>query len=150
MRRSCASLQVPPLRGFTALQTLELSYNSISSLQPLSTFQSTNMEELYVANNAIQQIEVCVSAVGAYARVGAFLSQHAISQLMAYFQFNCWDGFHNLLGICMQAVQHLTNLRLLELGSNKIRLITGLEPLQKLQELWLGQNRIPQISGLDQ
>ena len=31
----------------------------------------------------------------------------------------------------MQAVQHLTNLRLLELGSNKIRQINGLEPLQK-------------------
>ena len=50
----------------------------------------------------------------------------------------------------MQAVQHLTNLRLLELGSNKIRQINGLEPLQNLQELWLGQNRVTQISGLDQ
>ena len=50
----------------------------------------------------------------------------------------------------MQAVQHFTNLRLLELGSNKIRKIEGLEMLQNLQELWLGQNRITQMSGLDQ
>ena len=51
---------------------------------------------------------------------------------------------------CMQAVQHFTYLRLLELGSNEIRKIQGLETLQNLQELWLGQNRITQMSGLDQ
>ncbi len=54
----CACLQIPPLEGYTALQTLELSYNSISSLQPLISLQSMNLEELYVANNAVQQIEV--------------------------------------------------------------------------------------------
>ena len=50
----------------------------------------------------------------------------------------------------MQAVQHFTNLRLLELGSNRIRQIQGLDWLQRLQELWLGQNRITQMTGLDQ
>ncbi len=49
----------------------------------------------------------------------------------------------------MQAVQQFTNLRMLELGSNKIREMTGLEGLTNLQELWLGRNRIADISGLN-
>lgn len=44
----------------------------------------------------------------------------------------------------------MTNLRLLELGSNKLRQIQGLDMLHSLQELWLGQNRITHMSGLDQ
>ena len=51
-------LQVPPLEGYTALQILELSYNRISSLRPLNQLQSLKLEELYVANNAVQQIKV--------------------------------------------------------------------------------------------
>ena len=66
MYRSCTCLQIPLLGGYTALQTLELSYNSISSLQLLSILQSMNMEELFVANNAIQQIEVCFNTLGAF------------------------------------------------------------------------------------
>ena len=53
-----ACLQIPQLAGYTVLHTLEVSYNSISSLQPLTSLQSTNLRELYVANNAVQQIEV--------------------------------------------------------------------------------------------
>ena len=51
-------LQIPSLAGYAALQTLELSYNSISSLQPLTQLQNINLAELYVANNAVQLIEV--------------------------------------------------------------------------------------------
>ena len=51
-------LQVPPLEGYTALQILELSYNRISSLRPLNQLQSLKLDELYVANNTVQQIEV--------------------------------------------------------------------------------------------
>ena len=56
--------QIPPLEGYRALQTLELSYNSISSLQQLIHLQSTDLEELYVANNTVQQIEVWRHAEG--------------------------------------------------------------------------------------
>lgn len=40
-------------------------------------------------------------------------------------------------------------LHTLELGSNRIRSMTGVETLVNLQELWLGRNRIPEITGLD-
>ena len=49
-----------------------------------------------------------------------------------------------------QAIDHMTTLRLLELGSNKLRQIQCLDTLHKLEELWLGQNRITHMSGLDQ
>jgi len=42
----------------------------------------------------------------------------------------------------------LTRLRVLELGSNRIRSIEGLETLGGLQELWLGRNRITTIAGV--
>jgi hypothetical protein len=45
-------------------------------------------------------------------------------------------------------VQQFGDLRLLELGSNKIRHLAGLEGLAQLQELWLGRNRIAHITGL--
>ena len=53
-----AYLQIPQLGGYTTLQTLEVSYNSISSLRPLTSLQSTSLKELFVANNAVQHIEV--------------------------------------------------------------------------------------------
>ncbi|GFR45487.1 hypothetical protein Agub_g6831 [Astrephomene gubernaculifera] len=46
------------------------------------------------------------------------------------------------------ALSHLTALTLLELGSNRIRTVEGLEQLTGLRELWLGRNRITQIGGL--
>ncbi|EFJ51655.1 hypothetical protein VOLCADRAFT_103293 [Volvox carteri f. nagariensis] len=46
------------------------------------------------------------------------------------------------------ALSHLTSLTLLELGSNRIRVIEGIASLTGLQELWLGRNRITNVDGL--
>jgi len=48
-----------------------------------------------------------------------------------------------------QAVEGRTALRLLELGCNRIRDLSGLGELQSLEQLWLGRNRIDRITGLD-
>ena len=48
----------------------------------------------------------------------------------------------------IEGLAALTRLRVLELGSNRIRTIEGLETLTGLQELWLGRNRIAQIAGV--
>ena len=40
-------------------------------------------------------------------------------------------------------------LQVLDLGSNRIRAIQGLDSMLGLQELWLGRNRIAEISGLN-
>lgn len=46
------------------------------------------------------------------------------------------------------ALSHLTTLTLLELGSNRIRVIEDISTLTELRELWLGRNRINKIDGL--
>jgi len=43
----------------------------------------------------------------------------------------------------------LSSLTMLELGSNRIRVIDGLDTLTNLTELWLGKNKIRALQGLD-
>lgn len=50
--------QIPDLAGFVALQRLELSYNSVQSMEPLTRLDSTALHELYIANNALPKLEV--------------------------------------------------------------------------------------------
>ena len=48
-----------------------------------------------------------------------------------------------------QTLQNLPKLRILELGSNRIRVIENLEPVAAtLKELWLGNNKIAEIKNL--
>ncbi len=42
----------------------------------------------------------------------------------------------------------MSNLKLLELGDNRICQLSGLDQLHSLRELWLGRNRVASISGL--
>jgi len=48
----------------------------------------------------------------------------------------------------IEGVEHLTHLDMLELGSNRLRVIEGLETQTQLQELWLGRNKISEVGGL--
>lgn len=48
----------------------------------------------------------------------------------------------------MEGLDKLTGLQMLEMGSNRIRVIEGLGALKSLEGLWLGRNRISEISGL--
>jgi protein phosphatase 1 regulatory subunit 7 len=49
-----------------------------------------------------------------------------------------------------QGLGKFANLRVLDLGSNRIRSMDGLEGCSGLVELWLGRNRISQISHVEQ
>lgn len=64
----------------------------------------------------------------------------------------CWHAadalVHSLCGRQIEALEGFRDLRLLELGSNRIRELQGLEQLTLLQELWLGMNCITAISHL--
>ncbi|CAL1400070.1 unnamed protein product [Linum trigynum] len=46
----------------------------------------------------------------------------------------------------MEEIDHLFQLRILELGSNRLRVMENLENLKNLEELWLGRNRIKQVN----
>ena len=60
---SLVLLQVPELRGFTGLRKLELSYNNIGSLAPLSSLGCVGLRDLYLANNAIQHMQVPTTGI---------------------------------------------------------------------------------------
>ncbi|KAL4194154.1 hypothetical protein AMTRI_Chr05g57880 [Amborella trichopoda] len=45
----------------------------------------------------------------------------------------------------MVELDHLHELRILELGSNRLRVMENLQNLTNLQELWLGRNRIREV-----
>lgn len=47
---------MPDLSAFTALRHLELSYNAIRSLAPLSACGATGLQELYAASNKITEV----------------------------------------------------------------------------------------------
>lgn len=59
----CASMQIPSLHRYTCLRRLELSYNQISSLQPLQHLASAALTELYIANNWVQRIEASLDCL---------------------------------------------------------------------------------------
>lgn len=100
--------EIPDLAGFSQLTRLEVSYNQIRSLAPLTSLTADPaavppLRELYVAANKVGAIE---------------------------------------------ALAGLTGLTVLELGSNRIRAIEGLESQAALEELWLGRNRVSRIENL--
>lgn len=45
-------------------------------------------------------------------------------------------------------MDRLTNLKILELGSNRISELQGLSSLHNLEELWLGRNKISSLDSL--
>ena len=59
-------VQVPPLGRFLALRQLELSYNQIRSLAPLSVLASRGLRELYAASNKLGSIQVLVHTQGGH------------------------------------------------------------------------------------
>ena len=51
-------MQIPSLAMMRSLTRLELSYNQIKSLSPLSACTALNLQELYMSNNKISGLEV--------------------------------------------------------------------------------------------
>ncbi|CAF1708465.1 unnamed protein product [Brassica napus] len=43
-------------------------------------------------------------------------------------------------------IEHLHDLQILELGSNRLWVMVNMESLTKLEELWLGRNRIKVVN----
>jgi Leucine-rich repeat (LRR) protein len=55
-RADCQCTQVPDLAPLTALRRLELSYNDIKSLRPLTSLSGQHLSDLYVASNNVSSV----------------------------------------------------------------------------------------------
>lgn len=51
---------IPDLSALVALQRLEVSYNLIKSLAPLTSLKSASLSALYAASNRISSVRACI------------------------------------------------------------------------------------------
>lgn len=116
---------VPQLGAFLSLQRLELSYNQIKSLTPLSYLEQSPLQSLYVASNKITEAD-------------------GIQRLTHLTQL---DLGCNRLRTC-SPVANLINLKELWLGRNRLTVIEHLSRLNNLQQLSLQSNRLESVDGL--
>lgn len=113
--------------NFEQLELLELYDNSIEKLEGLESLGST-LRVLDMSYNVIRDMEpvkLCPNLQELY------LAQNKLKS--------------------MSGLRHLTKLRKIDLGANRIRIMDGeeLSGLTNLEELWLGKNKIEKIEGLE-
>ena len=108
------------------LNVLDLSFNKIRSMEPLAACDFPQLKQLYLSSNKITDVEgpsVYFDALKSCRELLGALSFASSSKLPGVWQF--------------------TNLKMLELGSNRIRSVPAeISALTHLEELWLGKNKI--------
>lgn len=130
---SCVIFQLPNLSGFESLKRLEISYNEVWYDLVISNFLSRGIffQGTSVHDYIHPQIKSMagISDLGSARLLELYLAANKISK--------------------MEGLDSVECLRILELGSNRIRTIENISHLLNLQELWLGRNRICEIQNLN-
>ncbi|GAA0151719.1 scaffold/adaptor protein [Lithospermum erythrorhizon] len=139
----------PRIGHLSNLKKLSLRQNLFthSAVQPLSTWHNiSSLEELVLRDNQLKKIP-----------------DLEIFKALLVFDVS-FNEIPSLNGLCkvsntlkelyvsknevpkIEEIEHFHELQILELGSNRLRVMENLENLTKLQELWLGRNRIKSIN----
>ncbi len=139
---------VPDLTGFSALTRLELSYNELRSLAPLSSLRALQLTELYAANNKITTIESLDAFTALQVLELGFNRIRTMEGLehQGAMLRELWLGRNRIEAV--GDVQHLVHLERLSLQSNRLANVNGLEMLVSLKELYLSHNGIESIAKL--
>lgn len=131
---------------------LELSYNEIRSLAPLSSLAAAQLSELYAASNKVTRIEGISQLTGVVLAKGGggegVYVVVGVGWVGAGWQAPWGWSLHTTKPNPPTPLCAAAGLQVLELGSNRIRCIENLETLAGLRELWLGRNRIAEISDM--
>ena len=91
---------VPDLGALAALQRLELSYNEIKSLAPLTSLRSATLSALYAASNRISLVRRHIACTASTCRTASMIA-HTINSAIACIALLlitvskcwCWQGF---------------------------------------------------------
>jgi len=128
------------LRGFSKLEVLELYDNSIEYLGDLDV-KSDNEEDKSNDGEIGKTLRVLDMSYNVIRDMEPVKSCFKLTELYLA---------NNKVKV-MKGLKHLTGLRKLDLGANRIRFMDGneLSGLSSLEELWLGKNKIEKIEGLE-
>lgn len=135
----------PRIGHLTRLQKLSLRQNLFTdeALEPLSHWPSiSGLRDLVLRDNKLTKIP----RVNTFKNLVVFdVSFNEITSLEGMSEVSptlkeFYVSKNELTKI--EELDHLHELRILELGSNRLRVMEGLQNMTILQELWLGRNRI--------
>ena len=142
--------EVPCLAAFTRLRYLELSYNEIRSLAPLSSLTAPHLTELYAASNKVTTIEG-LSQLASLRLLE--LGSNRIRAVEGLGALTClrelWLGRNRIAELGEGLVPLASCLRRLSLQSNRLVSLAGLEACTALEELYLSHNGIDSLAGVD-
>ncbi|CAN7030627.1 unnamed protein product [Brassica rapa subsp. trilocularis] len=131
------------------LKKLSLRQNLIedSAVEPLSRWDAlSDLEELILRDNKLAE----VPDISIFSRLLVFdVSFNEITSLEGLSKASStlkelYVSKNEVYKI--MEIEHLHDLQILELGSNRLRVMVNMESLTKLEELWLGRNRIKVVN----
>ncbi|XP_018472127.1 protein phosphatase 1 regulatory inhibitor subunit PPP1R7 homolog [Raphanus sativus] len=133
----------------SALKKLSLRQNLIedSAVEPLSRWDAlSDLEELILRDNKLAK----VPDISIFSKLLVFdVSFNEITSLEGLSKASSTLKelyvSKNEVNKIME-IEHLHDLQILELGSNRLRVMENMENLTKLEELWLGRNRIKVVN----
>ncbi|KAJ0243883.1 Exostosin family protein [Hirschfeldia incana] len=133
----------------SALKKLSLRQNLIEdpAVEPLSRWDAlSDLEELILRDNKLAK----VPEIGIFSKLLVFdVSFNEITSLQGLSKAsNTLKELYvskNEVNKIME-IEHLHDLQILELGSNRLRVMENMENFTKLDELWLGRNRIKVVN----
>uniref|UniRef100_M4FCK1 Protein phosphatase 1 regulatory subunit 7 n=1 Tax=Brassica campestris TaxID=3711 RepID=M4FCK1_BRACM len=131
------------------LKKLSLRQNLIedSAVEPLSRWDAlSDLEELILRDNKLAE----VPDISIFSRLLVFdVSFNEITSLEGLSKASStlkelYVSKNEVYKI--MEIEYLHDLQILELGSNRLRVMVNMESLTKLEELWLGRNRIKVVN----
>ncbi|KAF8080770.1 hypothetical protein N665_0923s0010 [Sinapis alba] len=137
------------IANLSMLKKLSLRQNLIedSAVEPLSRWDAlSDLEELILRDNKLAK----VPDVSIFSKLLVFdVSFNEITSLEGLLKASStlkelYVSKNEVNKIV--EIEHLHDLQILELGSNRLRVMENMENLTKLEELWLGRNRIKVIN----
>lgn len=141
----CGLSSVSGLSGATRLEYLNLNYNTLRNLTPLTGMSA--MQELYISNNVLTDL----SALGTMAQLRVLDVSHnaltAIDPVFGLSKLQSLNAASNTLK-SLGSINRLTDLVYLSCGSNQLTDISALAGCTKLQELNISDNQITDILSL--
>lgn len=137
--------KVPPVRAFSSLTVLDVSFNKITSMKGLSQ-ASEKLKELYLSNNGVVEIvevehlkELQILELGAN-RVREMNGIQQLTQLK-----ELWLGRNRIRTVNMCG---LTGLKRISVQNNRLTSMLGFQECVLLEELYLSNNYITEMEGL--